>query len=229
MYSARHIWHGFRPTISRTLYHDKFSVPQHIKVSKLSTSLCIPSAHLCVSRAPSRFLDLTGQWRLQQRHYSSKHSSSDNKHTLSGSQNEPGSNPPKDSLAKTIHENIYTLPNLLTVSRIAACPVLGWAILSDDYLLATGLLVYAGVTDWVRLNSCCSGSPVGDCCWEVLNELHCFQVDGFLARRYNMQSVMGTILDPAADKALMTTLVVTLAMKDLLPRTLILAFHVAHG
>lgn len=36
-----------------------------------------------------------------------------------------------------------------------------------------------------------------------------------------MQSVIGTILDPAADKALMTTLVITLAMKDLLPRTLV--------
>lgn len=32
-----------------------------------------------------------------------------------------------------------------------------------------------------------------------------------------MQSVVGTILDPAADKILMTTLTVTLAMKDLIP------------
>jgi cardiolipin synthase len=33
-----------------------------------------------------------------------------------------------------------------------------------------------------------------------------------------MGSVLGTILDPAADKALMTTLVVTLTMKGLVPR-----------
>lgn len=32
-----------------------------------------------------------------------------------------------------------------------------------------------------------------------------------------MGSVLGTILDPAADKMLMTTLVVTLAVKDLIP------------
>lgn len=32
-----------------------------------------------------------------------------------------------------------------------------------------------------------------------------------------MRSVLGTILDPAADKMLMTTLTVTLAMKDLIP------------
>jgi hypothetical protein len=50
----------------------------------------------------------------------------------------------------TIHEDIYTIPNALTVSRILACPVLGWAILEGRYGLATGLLFYAGVTDWVR-------------------------------------------------------------------------------
>ena len=50
----------------------------------------------------------------------------------------------------TLRENIYTLPNLLTLSRIAACPVLGWSIVHDDFYLATGLLVYAGLTDLVR-------------------------------------------------------------------------------
>ncbi len=53
-------------------------------------------------------------------------------------------------------ENIYTFPNLLTVSRIVACPALGWAILSDNYAAATGLLLYAGVTDWVSFRG---GSP----------------------------------------------------------------------
>ncbi|KZP01516.1 hypothetical protein CALVIDRAFT_532278 [Calocera viscosa TUFC12733] len=95
-----------------------------------------------------------------------------------------GPNPP------TLHENIYTLPNLLTTSRILACPVLGWAILHGEWTLATSLLAYAGVTDWL---------------------------DGWMARRWGMRTVLGTILDPAADKALMTTLTVTLAMKGLLP------------
>lgn len=43
------------------------------------------------------------------------------------------------------------------------------------------------------------------------------QVDGWLARRFNMGSVMGSILDPAADKFLMTTLTVTLTMNGSLP------------
>lgn len=34
-----------------------------------------------------------------------------------------------------------------------------------------------------------------------------------------MHSVLGSILDPAADKALMTTLTITLAVKGMLPRT----------
>ncbi|KAG1812927.1 uncharacterized protein BJ212DRAFT_1448082 [Suillus subaureus] len=92
-----------------------------------------------------------------------------------------------------LRENIYTIPNLLTVSRILSCPVLGWSILHDDFFLATGLLVYAGLSD---------------------------VADGYLARRFSMHSVLGTILDPAADKTLMTTLTVTLAMKGLLPISL---------
>jgi len=88
------------------------------------------------------------------------------------------------------HENIYTIPNAITASRILACPFLGWSVLSGEFAVATGILVYAGVSDWI---------------------------DGYVARRYNMGSVLGTILDPAADKALMATLTVTLSMKGLLP------------
>lgn len=43
------------------------------------------------------------------------------------------------------------------------------------------------------------------------------QVDGYLARKHNMGTVFGSILDPAADKALMTTLTIALAVKGLLP------------
>ncbi|CCM02680.1 uncharacterized protein FIBRA_04785 [Fibroporia radiculosa] len=91
---------------------------------------------------------------------------------------------------KPQRENIYTIPNVLTVSRIAACPVLGWAILHGNFELATALLVYAGLTD---------------------------TVDGYVARRFAMTSVLGSILDPAADKALMTTLTVTLAVQGMIP------------
>ncbi|KAJ6498299.1 CDP-alcohol phosphatidyltransferase-domain-containing protein [Mycena vulgaris] len=103
----------------------------------------------------------------------------------------PSRFPDSQSSSKPVlKENIYTLPNLLTVSRIIACPILGWSILEGQFHLATTLLVYAGLTDLA---------------------------DGYLARRFKTQTVLGTILDPAADKALVTTLAVTLTMKGLLP------------
>ncbi|KAJ7180786.1 CDP-alcohol phosphatidyltransferase-domain-containing protein [Mycena filopes] len=101
----------------------------------------------------------------------------------------PAPDPAKPS-KPALKENIYTLPNLLTVSRIVACPILGWSIVEGHFHLATSLLVYAGLTDLA---------------------------DGYLARRFKTQTVLGTILDPAADKMLVTTLAVTLTMKGLLP------------
>ncbi|WVR06079.1 hypothetical protein IAU60_003107 [Kwoniella sp. DSM 27419] len=89
-----------------------------------------------------------------------------------------------------LHESPYTIPNALTLARIVACPFLGYAIVNGNYAVATGLLFAGGFTDWL---------------------------DGWLARRYNSRSVLGSILDPAADKALMTTLVGTLAWSGLLP------------
>lgn len=44
------------------------------------------------------------------------------------------------------------------------------------------------------------------------------QLDGYIARKYDSGTVIGSILDPAADKTLMTTLVVSLAYKGMLPR-----------
>lgn len=55
-------------------------------------------------------------------------------------------------LSETIRENIYTIPNLLTASRILACPILGYAIVQDNFVAATSLLVYAGLTDLVCLS-----------------------------------------------------------------------------
>jgi hypothetical protein len=50
-----------------------------------------------------------------------------------------------------LRENIYTLPNLLTLSRIAACPLLGYYIVQGRMVPAALLLAYAGATDIVLL------------------------------------------------------------------------------
>lgn len=87
-------------------------------------------------------------------------------------------------------ENIYTLPNLLTASRLVAAPFIGYAILHNHHALALSLFAYAGLTD---------------------------ALDGWIARRYHLGTVLGTIIDPLADKTLMTILTVTLAAQDSLP------------
>ncbi|KAK3066573.1 hypothetical protein LTR53_017027 [Teratosphaeriaceae sp. CCFEE 6253] len=87
-------------------------------------------------------------------------------------------------------ENIYNLPNLLTVSRLIAAPVTGYLIVHDQHAWALALFAYAGITDLV---------------------------DGWLARRWNLQTVAGSVIDPGADKALMIILTVTLAIKGAIP------------
>lgn len=91
---------------------------------------------------------------------------------------------------KEVRENIYTIPNMLTMSRILATPGIGYLIITHQHVAAVSLLFVAGLTD---------------------------VVDGYIARKYDMGSVVGTILDPFADKFLMTTLVVTLSVAGQLP------------
>lgn len=65
--------------------------------------------------------------------------------------------PPKLDQAKPVaaplkldrHENIYTIPNALTVGRILATPVIGYYVLQGEIAKATALLFVAGVSDLV--------------------------------------------------------------------------------
>ncbi|KND04369.1 cardiolipin synthase [Spizellomyces punctatus DAOM BR117] len=104
-----------------------------------------------------------------------------------------GSNDDKNSTPvpkPSSKENIYTIPNALTVGRLVLSPVIGYLIVSEQFTWALGTLFVAGLSDLV---------------------------DGFIARRYNMKTFLGSALDPAADKVLMTVLTVSLARADLLP------------
>ncbi|KAK4548512.1 hypothetical protein LTR36_009422 [Oleoguttula mirabilis] len=90
----------------------------------------------------------------------------------------------------TPRENIYNLPNFLTVTRLIAAPVTAYLVVHDQHTWALALFAYAGFTDLV---------------------------DGWLARRWKLQTVAGSVIDPMADKALMIILTVTLAVKGALP------------
>ena len=88
------------------------------------------------------------------------------------------------------HENIYNIPNLLTVSRLFAAPACAYLLLHDHHKWALALFAYAGITDLI---------------------------DGWMARRFKLQTVAGSVMDPMADKALMIILTVTLAVKGAIP------------
>lgn len=62
--------------------------------------------------------------------------------------------PSSETKKKDLYENIYTWPNLITLSRIAATPLLGYFIVNHQTLPATLTLAYAGISDIVRLFLC---------------------------------------------------------------------------
>lgn len=81
---------------------------------------------------------------------------------------------------------MLTLPNILTLSRILAMPVvvlLLWHPSPWDYWLAFGLYVAVAVTDYF---------------------------DGYLARAQGTVSKLGVFLDPIADKIMVATVIVML-------------------
>lgn len=47
-------------------------------------------------------------------------------------------------------------------------------------------------------------------------------VDGFLAKRFNMATELGALLDPLADKALIVSIYVALSFSDALPRWVVI-------
>ncbi|EGE00479.1 phosphatidyl synthase, partial [Trichophyton tonsurans CBS 112818] len=111
-------------------------------------------------------------------------------HPTAASGQNTGNEKEKPSTKAVVHENIYTIPNILTASRLVAAPVIGYSILTGSHTLALSLFAYAAITDLV---------------------------DGYIARRWNQQTVVGTVIDPMADKFLMTIGVVCLAMKAAIP------------
>ena len=88
--------------------------------------------------------------------------------------------------------NVVTIPNLLTFLRMALIPVFA-------------SLLFYGYSGWALVVFLIAGISDG--------------VDGFVARRFKQESELGTILDPIADKLLMTTAFIVLAMPNVLNPT----------
>ncbi|KAH3663770.1 hypothetical protein OGAPHI_005173 [Ogataea philodendri] len=94
------------------------------------------------------------------------------------------------SILAEVRENLYTVPNILTFTRLAAAPVVGYLLVNGQTSWALGLFAYSCVTDFV---------------------------DGYIARRYNLRSRVGSIIDPMADKALMVICTACLAHVGTVP------------
>jgi cardiolipin synthase (CMP-forming) len=95
------------------------------------------------------------------------------------------------------HEPGLTLsiPNLITLARILAVPVILWAITAGEVRIAFALFLAAGLSDLV---------------------------DGFLAKRFGMATELGAYLDPLADKAMIVSIYVALGIIDAMPRWLVI-------
>ncbi len=82
------------------------------------------------------------------------------------------------------------LPNLISVGRILLVLPIVWALIHEHFLLALVLFAVAGLSDGL---------------------------DGFLAKHFQWQSRLGSILDPIADKLLLVACFAALTWIELIP------------
>jgi CDP-diacylglycerol--glycerol-3-phosphate 3-phosphatidyltransferase len=105
-----------------------------------------------------------------------------------------------------LRDEIFNLPNMLTMGRVAVIPLVVWCMGQSDDLLsgtiqaqrmafwATSLFAAASITDFL---------------------------DGWLARNLDMQSTFGRFLDPLADKLLVMACLIELVALDRTPDWLV--------
>ncbi len=82
---------------------------------------------------------------------------------------------------------LSSIPNLITLGRLIAVPLMVWLIATDALSAAFWLFVAAGISDGV---------------------------DGFIAKRFRVESELGSYLDPIADKVMLVGVYVTLGVQS---------------
>jgi cardiolipin synthase len=92
---------------------------------------------------------------------------------------------------------VLTIPNLLSIVRLAGVPLFLWLLLvqrADGWAFL--VLVLSGISDFL---------------------------DGYLARRLQQTSTFGQVLDPVADRLYILSTVIGLAWRDIIPWWLAIA------
>ena len=87
------------------------------------------------------------------------------------------------------------LPNIITISRLLLTPYIVWLILSESYFLGFIFFLLSGISD---------------------------ALDGLIAKRFNQQTLLGSYLDPIADKFLIVSSIVLLGYNGYVPIWLII-------
>jgi len=87
-------------------------------------------------------------------------------------------------------DRVLTLPNALTLLRLLAIPVVLLLLLAERDVAAVGVFVLAAITDFL---------------------------DGVIARRWGGTSYLGAVLDPVADRLMLSSVAVVLALRGILP------------
>ncbi len=89
-----------------------------------------------------------------------------------------------------------TIPNLISIIRLALVPYIILTLLEGRFMLAFFLFVAVGISDGV---------------------------DGFIARKFNQRTVLGAYLDPLADKVLLISVFLVLGYMEIIPLWLTIA------
>lgn len=100
-------------------------------------------------------------------------------------------------------KDVFTIPNMLSLFRLALIPVYITIYLNademDEYFIAGGILAVSCLTD---------------------------MIDGKIARHFNMISTVGKILDPLADKLTQFSLIICLSIKHPILRFVMVLFFI---
>jgi cardiolipin synthase len=95
-----------------------------------------------------------------------------------------------------VSRRIVTVPNLISLLRLALVPVFAVLIVQGEDLWALGVLAVSGFSDWL---------------------------DGFVARQFDQVSGLGKVLDPAADRLFILVTLVALVWREIVPLWLVAA------